>query len=774
MVLFAVLTTAASTSQTDGATHRQAPAQRGSAQDSPALAELQKRLAAAQAARNSGDPDAVARASHLLIALALREMAHLRLVEGALPASIDIYKRSLDFEDTPGTRIDLAVAYLQSEKPDDALTEAGKAILADPSDPRGWHVQGAAYLMKKEYTQAADSLRRSISIRNDHEAAYSLAVSLLGAHQKEQAAAVFKLMEKGAAKPGVLHVLEARAYRDAGNLDDAVAELKTALAIDPKTRHAHYLLGLVYLLQEEWAPQPKIRDQFLAELQLNPRDFLSNYLLGAMGSNQKNYTESDHYLKIATEIDGSWPEPWLYLGLNANSQGDAHAAEDDLRKSITLTGKDDARSNYLIRKAYFALGRILVQSDRRQEAEQYLEKARELQERVQAESQQNSPVNRAAMGGGEEYLPKNEITTQASPSEARQTEDSAAQIDASILAQAHLTAPEQAAAVAQEKQLRAILGAGLNDLATTEALRNRYPAALLYCQEAERWDPTAAGLMRNLGIAATHAGNYPEAVRALARVLSEQPNDTAVRGMLGLAYYMTDQYKDAVQTISPLGSAAVKDPGLAYAFADSYAKQGLLNESGEVLAKLDEKTLPIDTLMLVGSLWDDIGNHARALQAFHVVLERDPAHPKAHYNAGVALIKADHPADAAVEFQAELALAPSDPDAKYDLGLVDLQLSKRDDAVTLFREVIAAHPEHARAQYQLGKILLDAGNAKEALPYLEAAARLSPQTDYVHYQLQAAYRDQARLQDADRELAIYKELKKQKRDTTTPRPDMSQ
>lgn len=752
----------------------QAATQHRNAQDSSALAELQKRLAAAQAARNSGDPEAVTRAVRALVALALREMAHLRLAEGAHPASIDLYQRSLDFEDTPGTRIDLAVADLQSEKPDDALTEAGRAILADPTDPRGWHVQGVAYMMKKEYSQAAESLRRSIAIRDDHQAAYSLAVCLLDAHRKEQAAAVFKDMEKGAAKPGVLHVLEARAYRDAGYLEDAVGELKTALALDPKTPHAHYLLGLVYLLQEEWAPQPKIRDQFLAELQLNPRDFLSNYLLGAMGSNQKNYADSDHYLKTALEIDASWPEPWLYLGLNANSQGDAQAAEAALRKSIALTGKDDARSNYLIRKAYFALGRILVQSGRREEAEQYLEKARELQERVQAESRENSPVNRASMGGGGEYLPKNEISQETSHSEAGQTEDAAAEIDASILAQAHLTEPEQAAAVAQEKQLRAILGAGFNDLATSEAIRNRYDIALSYCQEAERWDPKASGLMRNLGIAAAHAGNYPEAVRALAQALAEQPPDTAVRAMLGLAYYMTDRYKDAVSTIRPLGSAAMKDPGLAYAFADSYAKQGLLHESGDVLAKLDEKTLPLDTLMLVGSLWDEIGNHARAVQAFHEVLARDPAHPKAHYNTGVACIKADRPADAAAEFQAELALVPGDPDAKYDLGLVYLQLSRRDDAVALFREVIAAHPEHARAQYQLGKILLDAGNAKEALPYLEAAARLSPQTDYVHYQLQSAYRQQSRLEDADRELAIYKELKKQKRETTSPRADMNQ
>ena len=52
----------------------------------------------------------------------------------------------------------------------------------------------------------------------------------------------------------------------------------------------------------------------------------------------------------------------------------------------------------------------------------------------------------------------------------------------------------------------------------------------------------------------------------------------------------------------------------------------------------------------------------------------------------------------------------------------------------------------------------------EAIQHLEVAARLIPQVDYVHYQLQAAYRKDARIADADRELEIYKQLKAKARD----------
>jgi Flp pilus assembly protein TadD len=77
--------------------------------------------------------------------------------------------------------------------------------------------------------------------------------------------------------------------------------------------------------------------------------------------------------------------------------------------------------------------------------------------------------------------------------------------------------------------------------------------------------------------------------------------------------------------------------------------------------------------------------------------------------------------------------------------------------------VLSAQPNHANANYELGKILLDRGQLKEAVDHLETATRLSPQTDYMHYQLQGAYRKLQRMADADRELAIYRELKEKQR-----------
>ena len=85
----------------------------------------------------------------------------------------------------------------------------------------------------------------------------------------------------------------------------------------------------------------------------------------------------------------------------------------------------------------------------------------------------------------------------------------------------------------------------------------------------------------------------------------------------------------------------------------------------------------------------------------------------------------------------------------------------------LLRTVIAEKPDHSQAQYQLGKAMLEDGKTDEAIPHLETAAKLDPDSDYIHYQLQAAYRRARRTEDANRELAIYKQIKAAHRNTGT-------
>jgi tetratricopeptide (TPR) repeat protein len=741
----------------------------------PAEAELRKRLEAAQAAQRTGDAAAVALANERLIALALREMGQLRLLEAAYPQAAQLYRRSLDLEDLPDSRVDLAIAELQENHPDVALSESDKALAADPTNARAFSVRGRAWIRKQEYAKAAEALDHAVQLHPDLETSYSLGICLLqtkGPKDRERAAEVFERIVQTTGESSSLHVLFGRAYRDATDMPAAIGEFQRAIALETRTPHAHYFLGLARLAVNEWKATPEVRAEFSKELEFYPRDYLANYMMGFLASNDRDYGVSDRYLKIAAEVNPDWPEPWLYMGLNAYAQSEMKRAEECFRKAIALTGSDESRSNYQIRRAYVDLGRILVNSGRAQESEVYLAKARDLQNKTMEQSQQNVAAMALAGGAGSAAAivplsPQNE--TEAAPLLPGNA-DPFARVDASVVARSNLTEKQRAEADSQENRLRSVLGLSFNDLATSEAVRGEYLAALGHYQEAERWDAQVPGLAKNLGLSAFRTSNYSEAIRGLAQAVQAKPADGPVRAMLGMAYFGAEKFADAAQTLSPLGARGMQDSTVGYAWATSLARTGELKKAGEVLGEFEKNNRSNDALVLIGQLWIEIGDYARAVAALHGALQADPSLPKAHYFAGQADIRWEHWSEAAAEFQAELGLAPSDADAKYNLGFVYLQQSRVDEAAALFEQVVAAHPSHANAQYQMGKILLDRGQLQEAVEHLEAATQLSPQTDYMHYQLQAAYRKESRFADADRELELYKELKAKQRDRAAVAP----
>src|SRR5277367_1428130 len=61
----------------------------------PQPSELDARLAAARAARDSGDPAAAQLANERLIALALSGLARLRMAQQAYPQAVELYDSSL-------------------------------------------------------------------------------------------------------------------------------------------------------------------------------------------------------------------------------------------------------------------------------------------------------------------------------------------------------------------------------------------------------------------------------------------------------------------------------------------------------------------------------------------------------------------------------------------------------------------------------------------------------------------------------------------------------
>jgi len=737
--------------------------------------ELTSRIETAQNARASGDLLLAGRANKQVVALALKRLGHFRLLEGAYLQAIEILNRSLDFEESPETRLDLAMSEMAiGSRPDNAISDAGRVLKTDPRNYLALTISGRAWMQKHDYAKASEFLERAIAISPELETQYSLGISLLSTDDpegKKRAASVFHEIVRTSGDSGSLHVLFGRAYRDAKDMPAAIKEFERAVALDTRTPHAHYFLALARLSVNEWKPTPEIRAEFFKELQFYPRDYLANYMVGFLASIDRDYASSSRYLKMAAEISPDVPEPWLYLGLNAYAQEDSKNAEEYFRKAVTLTGEDESRSNYQIRRAYVSLGRILAATGREEESEKFLGKARELQKKSMELTQQEiSAVITEGGGTMGAVVPLRPDREQESAALLNSGKDIFARVDAATMARTRLTDKQRSALEAEEVRLRAILGLSFNDLATAEAMGGQFLAALGHYQDAERWDPTIPGLSRNIGLSAFRAGNLPEAIRGLSKALAANSDDVSVRAVLGSVYFSSEDFANAAKTIAPLGDRAAHDPVLGYAWAASLMRLGDFPQASKILQEVEKLLLPPDALLLVGKLWVELENYERAVIVFQRVMAADPKQPRVHYSAGLAYLRWQHLPEAIGEFNLQLQLTPGDADTLNGLGLVYLEQGKRVDAAGLFKSVVENHPENGNAQYQFGKLLLDDGNAKDAITHLELAAKAMPQSDYVHYQLQAAYRKDARIEEADRELELYKELKARNRQASIPRP----
>jgi len=120
--------------------------------------QIKNRVNALEAAKQSNDSAAVKDACRSLAAAALRRTGQHFVAAGNFPQAEKIYTRSIDFQDSAATHLDLCMAYLLAEKPDDCLSETSKVILRDPQNAAAWRVQSKAYRAKNDFEHAKASL----------------------------------------------------------------------------------------------------------------------------------------------------------------------------------------------------------------------------------------------------------------------------------------------------------------------------------------------------------------------------------------------------------------------------------------------------------------------------------------------------------------------------------------------------------------------------------------------------------------------------------------
>jgi tetratricopeptide (TPR) repeat protein len=430
---------------------------------------------------------------------------------------------------------------------------------------------------------------------------------------------------------GWSRVLVGRAYQGQGQSQEAEIEFNKALVLDPTTPNANYFWAITILQGNGTNPTPEVHSHLQAELRLNPRHFEANYMLGSLASTARNDSESDRYLRLASEINPSVPETWVLLGSNAQRRKSNEAAIAYFRKAIERGKNLDPKEHFELRKAYFGLGRLLIASGKTKEGEELLAKAKELQVQMLTENRKKftgtKEEEREGMGADAPYIPETDSNRQpyvslSSMKAVTATEKSYAKPRGA----AHPRSDPQGK---EEAYLAAVLGASFNDLATAEALGEKYQEAFDHYKEAARWAPQIPGLQRNLGLAAYYASQPAEAIRLLSKTVMQAPGDSHARAVLGLAYFSSGNFAKTVLTITPIAEQALQDPELGLAWSTSLAQVGSKEAAIRALERLEAS-----------------GKLLKAIEQFERAAQMQPSNLSYHLGLEAAYRNAGRVADA--------------------------------------------------------------------------------------------------------------------------------
>lgn len=311
-------------------------------------------------------------------------------------------------------------------------------------------------------------------------------------------------------------------------------------------------------------------------------------------------------------------------------------------------------------------------------------------------------------------------------------------------------------------------------------------------------DPGNVNAHANLGVLLFFHGDYKDSIPQLHSALKVQPNLWNVQALLGMAEEHTADFAGAQKDLaasfpliqekklkievglelvglytagSDLDDAALVATQLRKAFPDNaevlYAAYrtyaDLSGESMLALSLVAPESAQMHQLMAHEEIKQ--GNTNGAIEQFRKAIQLDPHLPSVHYELAELLNTSQDTAvlsEAEKEYRAALVENPADEKSECRLGEIDAHQGNTPRAFEEFSKAVELQPGDADARLGLAKLLIEMKQLDKAQAVLEETVRLEPTNAIAHYRLGTLYRAKGRMEDAKREVELYKKYKDMK------------
>jgi tetratricopeptide (TPR) repeat protein len=531
---------------------------------------------------------------------------------------------------------------------------------------------------------------------------------------------VFPIGSFSEERPLERHLRLAQAHFDAERFQQAIVELRKAIAIDPAIPGTYYQLGYSYWKLGELA---EAQGCFEKELQFKPPDPYSHYYLGRILLIQAKTTEAvTHFEKVLSL--GPILDIYQQIGIAYLALGRLPSAIEMLEKAV--------RRNPEQGEAHYKLARAYQRAGRNEEAQHEFNRSRELKWQDQEITQ--------LLLQCEEYL-KQKKTNEALATVNELVRLQDAQLLSSVGTLLGKYGLQREALEVLEQAIRlepSLFEAYYNQGATLVAVKE-YSRAEEALRKAIRLRPESHEAQSLLGMALIQQGKDEEALRPLRAAVALKPDNPRLLALLGLKYTEARYYKEAIEILRQAVNLQPSNPEWRFLLIQAYYS----NQDFE-----------------------------QALAEARKTLEMFPDLARSHFEVAQQLNNMGSVQQARPLLGKALSLDPQLVEARVSLGEILLKQGLVEDGLKAFREALKQRQGLIEAHVGAGKALLQLNRYEEAASEIEQATRLAPDQPQPHFHLAQAYRALGRHEDAARETKAFSRLNRERmerRDRETER-----
>ncbi len=311
-------------------------------------------------------------------------------------------------------------------------------------------------------------------------------------------------------------------------------------------------------------------------------------------------------------------------------------------------------------------------------------------------------------------------------------------------------------------------------------------------------DPNNVDATANLGVLLFFQRNYADAVPQLRKAVQLNPQLWKIQALLGIGEVRTSDFADArkdletsfpeiqekklkvevglelvglyngssdlddaARIITQLKKEDPENPEVLYAAYRTYAD--LSGESMLSLSLVGPDSAQMHQLLAHEEIRE--GNTNAAIAQYRQAIAINPHLPGAHFELAELLHTSEDPVfkkEAEKEYHTALADNPQDEKVLCKLGEIAAQTGDVKQAYEDYSKAAQLRPDDAEAKLGLAKALIEMDEPDKALPLLEASVQLEPTNSNAHYRLATLYKKLGRVEDARREVELYKKYKDMK------------